>query len=281
MPVITSLHEGGICAFDYRCSGLPAEAPFPEVHQTHSVSYVRRGTFSCSVRGQTFELVAGSVLVGNPGDEFLCTHDHHDCGDECLSFHLAPELVESIGADAKAWRIGGVGPLPELMMLGELAQATADGRCDLGLDEIGVLFATRFVEVVSGRRKMEVRAGPRDRHRAVTSALWIDAHVEQPIKLESAAQEAGLSPFHFLRLFRSVLGVTPHQYLLCARLRRAARLLSEDQLPITQVAYDVGFADLSNFVRTFHRTAGVSPSEFRSAARGNRKILQERIARPA
>jgi AraC-like DNA-binding protein len=41
---------------------------------------------------------------------------------------------------------------------------------------------------------------------------------------------------------------------------------------------DVGFADLSNFVRTFHRAAGVSPRAFRRAARGERKILQERLA---
>ena len=42
--------------------------------------------------------------------------------------------------------------------------------------------------------------------------------------------------------------------------------------------YDVGFGDLSNFVRTFHRAAGVSPLRFRQASRGNRKILQERLA---
>ncbi|CKU14263.1 DNA-binding transcriptional activator FeaR [Mycobacterium tuberculosis] len=47
---------------------------------------------------------------------------------------------------------------------------------------------------------------------------------------------------------------------------------------MTEVAFDVGFADLSNFVRTFHRAAGVSPSGFRKAARGDRKIFQDRIA---
>ena len=72
--------------------------------------------------------------------------------------------------------------------------------------------------------------------------------------------------------------MTPHQYLVRARLRRAARLLSEPELKITDVALDVGFADLSNFVRTFHRAAGVSPRRFRSAARGERKILQDRMA---
>ena len=48
--------------------------------------------------------------------------------------------------------------------------------------------------------------------------------------------------------------------------------------PITDIAYDVGFGDLSNFVRTFHRAAGASPRKFRQASRGDRKIFQERLA---
>jgi AraC family transcriptional regulator len=71
-----------------------------------------------------------------------------------------------------------------------------------------------------------------------------------------------------LRTFSRVLGVTPHQYLIRSRLRHAARLLAEDERSITEVAFDVGFGDLSNFVRTFHRAAGVSPRGFRKSARG-------------
>ena len=56
------------------------------------------------------------------------------------------------------------------------------------------------------------------------------------------------------------------------------RLLADPARSVTDVAFDVGFADLSNFVRTFRRAAGVSPRAFRKAASGERKILQERIA---
>jgi AraC-like DNA-binding protein len=111
----------------------------------------------------------------------------------------------------------------------------------------------------------------------VETALWIDAHSHQPIDLEHAAGQAGISPFHFLRLFSSVLGVTPHQYLVRSRLGHAARLLADPDRSITDIAYDVGFGDLSNFVRTFHRAAGVSPRRFREASRGLRKIFQERL----
>jgi AraC-like DNA-binding protein len=273
----TILLQGkSISVRDFRCTAAPGDKPFAERFACHSISYVRKGSFGCHSRGRFFELVAGSILVGHPGDEYVCTHDHV-CGDECLSFFLAPELVEAIGDRAEAWRIGSAPPLPELMVLGELAQAAACGRSDIGLDEVGQVFASRFVEVVSGRPHRPVATPARDRRRAVETALWIDAHSHQQIDLEQAAGQAGISPFHFLRLFSSVLGVTPHQYLVRSRLRHAARLLADNDIPITDVAYDVGFGDLSNFVRTFHRAAGVSPRRFREGSRGMRKIFQERL----
>lgn len=274
----TQLLDGPVSVIDYRCTAGPAEKAFTEVHGTYSVSYVRQGSFGYRTHGRTFELVAGSVLVGRAGDEFVCTHDHHGCGDECLAFHLSAEAVETLGLKLEAWRSTGLPPLPELMMAGELAQAAAEGRSDVGLDEFGWLFPARFAQLASGRAHTAVAAGARDRRRAVEAALWLDAHSHEQIDLDRAARQVGLSPFHFLRLFAKVVGVTPHQYLVRARLRRAARLLTDDERSVTDVALDVGFADLSNFVRTFRRAAGVSPRGFRNAAKGDRKIFQERIA---
>ena len=163
-------------------------------------------------------------------------------------------------------------------VIGELAQTAADGNSDVGLDEIGHLLTSRLVELVSDRKAKPLTAGLRDRRRAVEAALWIDANSHHQIDLDDAAEQAGLSTFHFLRLFSGVLGVTPHQYLVRSRLRHAARLLADDDIAVTDVAYDVGFGDLSNFVRTFHRAAGVSPTKFRQASKGMRKILQEQLA---
>lgn len=274
----TELRSGSVSVVDYRCTAGPTEQPFVEVHRRFSVSYVRKGSFGYRTRGRAYELVVGSVLVGHAGDEFMCTHDHHVCGDECLAFHLAPEVVETIGDRTGVWRTGCVPPLAELMVLGELAQAAADGRNEVGLDEMGMLFTARFVEVVSGQQRSAPEVQARDRRRAVEAALWLDAHSHQPVDLDGAAKQAGLSPFHFLRLFAKVIGTTPHQYLVRSRLRRAARLLADDARSITDIAFDVGFTDLSNFVRTFHRAAGVSPRNFRKAAKGDRNIFQDRLA---
>ena len=278
MPATTLWQSDTLTVIDYRCDAGPHVAPFIERHGGFDLAYVRKGSFGYRSRGASHELVAGSVLVGHPGDEFVCTHDHV-VGDECLSFQLSPAAVESFGGEADHWRTGGVPPLAELMVLGELAQATAAGESDLGLDEAGLVLAARFVALLADRTRPAAATpvAARDRRRAVDAALWIDARAAEPLELADVARAAGLSPFHFLRTFANVLGVTPHQYLVRSRLRHAARLLADEDRSVTDVAYDVGFGDLSNFIRTFHRAAGLSPSGFRKAAHGDRKIFQERL----
>ncbi|MBP0112413.1 helix-turn-helix transcriptional regulator [Bradyrhizobium vignae] len=262
---------------EFRCDAGPGDTPFAECRTGHSIAYVRSGSFGCHCRAGFFELVAGSLLIGAPGEEYTCTHEHVS-GDVCLGFFFSEDLVDALGGRRETWQIGATPPLPELMVLGELAQTAADGNSDLGLDEIGQILAGRFVDVVSGKARKPATPTARDRRRAVEAALWIDDNSHAELDLEQAAKQAGLSPFHFLRLFSSVLGVTPHQYLVRSRLRHAARKLADDDTAVTDIAYDVGFGDLSNFVRTFHRAAGVSPTKFRQASKGQRKILQEQLA---
>jgi hypothetical protein len=104
MIATTLLQRPSISVFDFRCSAGPDDTPFVEHHRCHSISYVRKGSFGCRSRGRIFELVAGSILVGHPGDEYVCTHDHV-CGDECLAFFLAPELAEATDSRSELWRV--------------------------------------------------------------------------------------------------------------------------------------------------------------------------------
>jgi len=273
--------RGALSVIDYACEAGPQTQPFVECHARHSISYVRRGSFAVESRGRTFDLVAGSLFVGHPGDDYVCTHDHHICGDECLSVQFEPELAETIADRADLWRGVGIPPLAEMMVLGELTQSVARGDSDIGIDEAALAFAARFAGTVIGKTRERISAQMRERRRAVDAAAWIEAHSTEDIDLARVAKRSGISAFHFLRVFANVLGVTPHQYLVRARLKHAARLLADEERAVTDIALDVGFADLSNFVRSFRRAAGVSPREFRKAARGDRKILQDRIAATA
>jgi AraC family transcriptional regulator len=266
MATARILDCGAVKVVDYHCDAGPGDVPYPEAHQAYTLSYVRRGGFAYAARGRTFELVAGSFMIGHPGDEYICSHDHHLCGDECLSFHLTPEAASEVGAEAHVWRTGGLAPRPELAVWAERAQAVVDGRADGSLEEIGLLIAARLAALVDGKPAPArlKRVTHADRRRAVRAALRINDEAERELSLAELSREAGLSKFHFLRVFSAALGVTPHQYLLRTRLRRAARLLADRDIPVTTVAGESGFADLSNFVRTFHRAAGISPGKFRS-----------------
>ena len=184
----------------------------------------------------------------------------------CLSFKLAPALVEEIATDRTAWLVGSLPPIPEIMMMGELAQAVVDGRSDVAFDEMAHAFTSRFVAAVRGTRARIRETRTRDRRRVIDVARWIEENSHEEIDLDTAASTAGMSSHHLLRMFARVLGVTPHQYLIRSRLRHAARLLTDQGSTITQIAGAVGFADLSNFIRTFGRAAGMSPATFRRMA---------------
>lgn len=251
---------------DYRCSVGPDDpATGVETHGSYSLSYVHHGTFGCRAEGAACELVTGSLFVGRPGREYVATHDHA-YGDECLSFQFSSELVDSLASTDAAWRTVGVPPIAKLFVVAELAR----GETTLGGDELGIMLADRFITLATGRKPRDLTPSALDRRRAIRAAAWLDEHATEPVGLDDAAREAGLSTFHFLRVFRGVLGLTPHQYLVGVRLRYAARLLVDTAQPITDIAYDVGFGDLSNFVRTFRTAAGVSPRAYRLSSRSGR-----------
>jgi AraC-like DNA-binding protein len=85
----------------------------------------------------------------------------------------------------------------------------------------------------------------------------------EPLTLEDLSREAGLSRFHFLRLFRDAFAATPHEYLVRVRLSRARRLLLEERASVTDVCFEVGFQSLGSFSALFARRMGEPPASFR------------------
>jgi AraC family transcriptional regulator len=90
---------------------------------------------------------------------------------------------------------------------------------------------------------------------------YIQTHLEQDVKLVDLAAIAQLSVYHFLRLFKQCMGITPHQYILQCRIERAKHLLQHSELSIAEIAVRVGFCDQSHFTRCFKRMVGVTPKQ--------------------
>jgi AraC-like DNA-binding protein len=96
---------------------------------------------------------------------------------------------------------------------------------------------------------------------------FIELHLEERISLQMLAQIAGLSVHYFARAFKQSEGVTPHDYLLQRRVERAQELLAETDLPLSEIAIAVGFADQSHCARRFREHVGLTPSRYRWSMR--------------
>jgi AraC-like DNA-binding protein len=98
-------------------------------------------------------------------------------------------------------------------------------------------------------------------------AILAEERLEQVVDVRSDRRAVLIvvvwSPFHLLRLFKQEAGVTPYRFLIRARIRRAVALLLDTRRPITAIAFEVGFGDLSNFIHVFRREVGRSPRDFR------------------
>ena len=248
---------------DMVCTSGPADRPFEERQSAVTISLVLAGTFVYRTDRGCSLMSPGAFVLGNVGAAFECSHEHGE-GDRCLSFQFEPALFERLAHDAGAARPGferdRVPPLRTLAPLSARA-ATAMARQD-SLEEIALELAGAIVGGIDGGRGGAICTALSHRARVARVLRGLEARLDERHTLAELARIGGLSPYHFLRTFRDVTGVTPHQWLLRARLRAAAQRLATRSDPVTAVALDVGFEDLSNFIRSFRAEFGVSPSRY-------------------
>ena len=248
---------------DVICTHGPRDRPFEERHRSASISLVLSGTFTCRTDGGSALLSAGSWLLVNAEQTFECLHEHGE-GDRCLSFQFQPEVFERLAHDAGAaspdFRHHRLPPLRQLAPLTARAAATTE-RHD-SYEELAIDLAGAAIALAGDARAQET--GTKGNSGRIASVLRrLEADFAAPHSLSELAHSAGLSPYHFLRVFKGLTGITPHQWLLRARLRQAARLLVTTRDAVTDVALHVGFEDLSNFIRSFRSEFAVSPRRYR------------------
>lgn len=99
--------------------------------------------------------------------------------------------------------------------------------------------------------------------RLLVAKDYIESNFDKKTEIESIARIANISTFHFFRTFKQVFNISPHQYILTLRLKKAAQLLKKRQNSITDIAYQVGFADIHAFSKAFKKSYHVAPSYFR------------------
>jgi AraC family transcriptional regulator len=257
---------------DIVCTAGPHDRPFEERHGAACIAVVMHGTFQYRSPLGAAVLAPGAVLLGNEGYCFECGHEH-GVGDRCLAFHFAPDRLEEIvaavpGARRTTFAVPHLPPSVPLMPLIAAAEAARDEADGEELKQLAFGLAGAVAAALAGSSLRAHGPSSRDERRVTAALRRIEAGADEPLALADLAGEAATSPYHFLRTFRQVVGMTPHQFVLRTRLHRAAVRLRRTDDAVSTIAFDAGFNDLSTFNRRFRRLMGLAPGAYR--ARGTR-----------
>jgi AraC family transcriptional regulator len=142
----------------------------------------------------------------------------------------------------------------------ELSEHAASAMFVQGVaNAIAVHLARHYVDV--GASQLEASALPGYKLRLVT--MWMSEHLAEPFSLATLAEIAGMSEFHFNRLFKKATGMPPSQYQIKLRMETARRLLRETLVSVVAIANQVGYSNPSHFAQLFRKETGFTPSDYR------------------
>ena len=260
---------------DIVCTSGPQDRPFEERHEGVSIAIVMAGSFQYRSQATQELMTPGSLLLGNADQYYECGHEHGS-GDRCLSFHYTSDFFEDLSespgrraSDAKFMmlRLPPCRELSPLVARASIALQTLDAFTNDGWEELSLQLAAETLRLSADLSPDRGAAPPSAVARVTRVLRSIEHQSDTSPSLATLAQNAGLSRYHFLRIFEQLTGLTPHQYLLRSRLREAATRLAAEPAKVLEIALDCGFGDLSNFNRAFRTEFGVNPRAYRIQAR--------------
>lgn len=247
---------------------------FEKAYHGPVLGVVDTGTFRYrGARGWSLA-VPGTVLFGNAGESFSCEHFGSD-GNRRSVVAIAPALLDEVADEAR--RSPSRFPVQSLAPdVGNLwVQAAIRRLARSPHDREDWLFSLLAGIFGLAQVAREGRVDP-DARRIVEAAHWLGTSYTEPHRLGDLAAATGLSRFHFLRRFRALIGVSPHQYLIGLRLNAAAERLETGNEPVIDIALAVGFNDLSHFNQLFRRAFAASPREWRRRFSGRSVTAADR-----
>jgi AraC family transcriptional regulator len=245
----------------------PAGANLPDSEEQAAdrfqVNIVERGAFRFGHESREWLLGTGCVFLSRPGDVYRYAHLADIEPDTCLSVSLSQSLANELGENLSCLPlVPAITNRLRFLQL-QLASIVRDD-IELRLETLACELVDAVAEAPSNKRHLyrpNQLKWYAERIHAARERM--DANPAGQHSLSRLSSHVAMSPFLFARVFRELIGLPPHKYLLQLRLAHSRSLL-EAGISVTTTCYAAGFNNLSHFIRMFHRYFGLAPSRVRS-----------------
>jgi AraC family transcriptional regulator len=222
------------------------------------VSRVKRGSMFLTAAGAPYDFRYRTL-----------TAEPYAVGLVFLSVPLFNEALQDVfGANAGNARLRDMSGFedPHLVSLleqlrEEAARPKASRMLVRGIAQALAIHLARKYTAVTEAARGETASLPGFKLRRVTD--WMAEHLAEEFSLSRLAEQAGMSEFHFNRLFKRATGVPPSQYQIRLRIDAARRLLRETRASVITIANEVGYSNPSHFAQLFRKETGLAPTEYR------------------
>lgn len=243
-------------------------------HTAFTVTTILAGEMRVAIGETVYHLSKDDVALTN----IRQNHSGHARNVEFVSVSISPphveELVTELGLTRTTAEIIFATSVVTDEAINKIARSIAN---EIAGERVGheamldalvrqlVIHLLRSHMTVRKSARIELsRAGPVDRRLRLALEFMHD-NFSRELALDEIASAAYLSEYHFARLFKHIMGVTPHTYIANLRLERARKLLSENSFPISEIAAMVGYQSQSHFTKIFKSVSGMTPRAYREA----------------
>ena len=266
---------------DFKCHCMVCSVTNPEYNNSFTLSFIRKGFFEYRTFRRNDELHVGRLLISKPGYEHTTKHiDNQPDIVTIFDFRRSffEETILDIYGNRLPWILKNndihsimVNATPELEYIHyRIYQKITSQKYDsLEIDELVIVLLEKVMAVLGfAETPANIPGKFKEYHLSTieTARDYILSHFKETISLNQLAAYCHISPFHFSRIFKTVTGKSPHQYLNSVRLTHAKVLVTESNSPVSDIAYECGFNSPEHFVTAFKQFHKINPSALREKA---------------
>ena len=263
---------------DFKCHCDVCSVSDPEYNESLCLSFIRKGFFGYQTFRRKEEVHAGRILISKPGFEHIASHID-DQPDTTTVFEFSVEFFKRIQEQytAAAWFLKNndihsllLQSNPELDYLHNLIWKRIEKKnaSNLQIDEMVIEILEKTIDIITHSRDVPIIGDSLKQYHLGTvenARSFMLENFNQNISLQQLATHCLVSPFHFSRIFKAIMNVSPHQYLTQVRLNHAKILLSSTDQSVTDIAFACGFNSVEHFATAYRYRYHASPSKFRTS----------------